>query len=272
MSKRRLKVASGALKASTAHLEQRRLIVEIKKLTPKVEDELVIKTNNIMIIGDLHVNYLDEEVIKKAIQFARQNKMKTAILAGDVVNADAFSVYPKSQPPQGFDLEVRQANLLFDLLAKHFDRMYWICGNHDRRIAKAALGELSINHIADIVCGSARKKTIVTEYSRLWLECKTGLWLVAHQRNYSRVKLSVARALAAKYGCHVICAHQHHCAVGVSDSGRHVVVDLPCSCRLPPYKTFETSTMPEWCMGFGYIIDGKYDFWAKNLPIGGKKL
>lgn len=249
------------------HNEQSKLIKEIRNLNPKAEEELTIRTDNIIIMGDIHANYLDEEVFAMVLRFARQNKIKTIVLAGDVINADAFGVFAKIQPPQNFNLEVRQANLMFAALAKCFDKIYWICGNHDRRIAKIAFGELTIDHIADIVCGTARKKTIVTQYSRMWVEAKTGVWLIAHQKNYSRVKLSVARALASKYGCHVICAHQHHCAVGVSDDGKHVVVDLPCSCHLPPYKLLETSTMPEWCRGFGYIIRGKYGSWVKGLPM-----
>lgn len=232
---------------------------------------MIIKANSVLILGDLHVNFLDEEVFVRAMRFARSNKIKTVILAGDVLNADAFSVFPKVQPSQDFGIEVRQAGLMFSILAKCFDRIYWICGNHDRRIAKMAMGELTLDHIADVVCGAARKKTTVTQYSRMWVESKTGMWLIAHQKNYSRVKLSVARALAAKYGCHVICAHQHHCAVGSSDNGKLVVADLPCVCSCPPYKALETSTAPEWCVGFGYIISGEYGFWAKGLPLGARR-
>lgn len=237
----------------------------------RAPEELKIKVGSVLILGDVHANFVSPEVIKRARSFAFAHKIKTLVLAGDVVNADAFSSHPAKQRRESIGDEIEQCKALFNYFDDVFSAIYWITGNHDRRISTLTFGELNIYQLADMVCGAVRRKVKVTPYSRLWIESGGQLWLVAHQKNYSKVKLSVARALASKYECNVICAHQHLCAVGASDNGRHVVADLPCACVSPPYKYLETNTLPEWCLGFGFILNGKYGFWAEGLPIAGVK-
>lgn len=249
-----------------------RKIESLSKHSPSQFPEIEIKgeeAESVAIIGDLHANYIDPRIVKSFVRYAEENKCKVVVIAGDFLNADAFSTHPPLGPQQTFADEVEQARKLLEIFGECFDKIYWIRGNHDHRVSVATFGQLNMTELADLVCGPSpvRRKITVTPYSRLWVRCSSGLWLIAHQREYSKIKLRVASALSAKYNCHVICAHQHHCAVGLSENAKFVVADLPCACRYAYYKSLDTSSRPDWCLGFGALIRGKYHMVVNDSAI-----
>lgn len=184
-------------------------------------------------------------------------KPRKLIIAGDFINADAFSQYDSDVPTPAFEAEVNAAETLIHELLMVFSEIYWIWGNHERRVGKRTKGALSAAHLRNLVTPH-RDRVHVSQWGHLVLDTPTGEWRITHARNYSVQQLNVGDQLAQKYQQHIIQHHEHHCSTGWDRYKRYVVINNgglfdPQSMG---YVVLDDSKMPNMQRGFTLMRDG----------------
>jgi hypothetical protein len=177
-----------------------------------------------VVIGDVHVPCTDYDLAPLVIHTAKKHKVKRLIVAGDMFNMDAFSFYPAIGPESSWSQERDAARILIKHWLKYFEEVYFLMGNHDRRLQKWANGEFDESDIYGMITSSGK-----CHYSnRGWCIVRTKAqypWRITHSRNYSVNQLTVAGELANKYQSNVISHHEHHLAKGWDKYKRFVIVN-----------------------------------------------
>lgn len=176
-----------------------------------------------LIIGDVHVPTTDYDFAGLVQVIARRYGIKRLIVAGDMFNMDAFSMYDAVTAQPTWREERDAARVLFREWLDWYDDIYVIMGNHDRRLQKWAGGQLDETDIFGMVTSSDRVH--VSNYGYLTVKTNQGDYLVTHSKNYSINQLTVANELAQKYQCNIISHHEHHSAIGWDRFGRYVIVN-----------------------------------------------
>lgn len=214
-----------------------------------------------VIAGDIHVVTTEQSLIRSIAQMGDKYQVPNVIIAGDLFNMDLFSAYTPSGYETSYAKEEEAARKIFKYLLGTFDSLYYMKGNHDDRFFRKLNGQSSMESLArSITPGASQDRVFTTERNYMDVYTPTGKWRVVHQYQYSRDKLKVGRRLAAKYQCHIITHHQHHCAVGMSDDNRFTVVDNGCLAQggKVAYKELYINDMADWNTGFGVLKDGRW--------------
>jgi len=214
-----------------------------------------------VIAGDIHVVSTEHKLIRALAQMGEKYQVPNIILAGDLFNMDLFSSWTPSGYEVSFEQEQKAATKIIQYLLGSFEKVYYMRGNHDERFMRRLNGQFSMEGLAKLITPAGIKdRVITTERNYMDVHTPTGKWRVVHQYQYSKDKLKVGRRLASKYQCHIICHHQHHCAVGMSDDNRFTVVDNGCLAlgSNVAYKELNINDMPEWNVGFGVLKDGRW--------------
>lgn len=230
--------------------------------------ELFINANSVLILNDLHANYVDWRVVESALEFARNSNIRHCAIVGDLLNGDSIGRHPSTfGRAEGLQKEFLQAREVLGFLAKQIRSIYWCRGNHDYRVSVSTNGEFDMLELSRILHPGDKGLNIhVTPYDRMWISAKTGLWMLVHPHQYSQNPLVIARRLSLMHQCHVLVAHQHHHALGASTDGKFVVADLPCACLEMPYKAMNTNSMPKWSSGYAALVNGRLVMRSPSLP------
>lgn len=188
-------------------------------------EPLYLTLDSVMITGDWQIPTTDCDMVALMIEIARRymKRPRHLIIAGDFINADAFSGYEPTHDTLGFSDEIDAARALLHTLLGVFDHVYWSFGNHERRVTKRTKGAITPAHVAAIVTQSPR--VTVSHYGHMTVNSCGQVYRVTHPRSYSVNMLKNADALAQKYQQHIICHHEHHLAVGMDRYARYVVVN-----------------------------------------------
>lgn len=234
-------------------------------LPPELEEE-----GDFVVLADIHANFVHWDVIRKAVELGSRFAIKRCIIAGDALNADALGRFPGLYYTAPVKHELECLKEVFDTLFSHFREISLCRGNHDFRVSKATFGQFDFSSFLEHIAPKKASRVTTTDYDRIWVKTSSGKWLIAHPDTYSRDPLKTARTLSSKYDCHVLTAHEHHGAVGISDNGRHIVGSLPCACTEPPYKAMNSNAMPNWVMGCGVLWKGLYMPYYHGHPVGVK--
>lgn len=208
-----------------------------------------------IITSDWHVPLHNPDLINKMIEVAGANNIKQLIIAGDFFNLDGFSTYAPHQPEAAFEIERAEALHIMGILLDVFDDIYFSWGNHDHRIARFLNFKLSFEYcmkwiLADL--GEERLSKIhFSDLDHLMYHTSERDFRVCHPPHFSAVPLTVPRKLAQKYGCSIMTAHSHHCAMGVALDGWNLVIDTGgfYDKRKTEYIQ-RTTTHHEWVPGF----------------------
>lgn len=214
-----------------------------------------------VIAGDIHVVTTQHSLIKSIAQMGEKYQIPNVIIAGDLFNMDLFSSWTPSGHEVSYSQEEEAARKIFRYLLGTFDNLYYMKGNHDDRFFRKLNGQSGMESLAKTITpGTSQDRVHTTDRNYMDVYTQTGKWRVVHQYQYSVDKLKVGRRLAAKYQCHIITHHQHHCAVGMSDDNKYTVVDNGCLAQSDKvaYKEMNINTMPEWNIGFGVLKDGRW--------------
>jgi len=242
--------------------------------TPKYDEFMTVKADRAMVIGDVEVPCHDPEILEQACSIAKKFDIKTLIINGDFISLDSFSKWARSTVYKlAFKEELEPAVKILRIFLSLFSEVHCTTGNHERRLAHRLDGEITIADFFKSLAGVE-----FSEYSYCVLESGGTEILVAHQDNYSRLPLAVARELASIYHKNIICGHTHHQAAGFDKSGKYWIVDGGCM-RDPlhtEYKSTRINTFPKWNAGGTFVIDGNpylfnksnYTFW---IDLGGHK-
>ena len=158
--------------------------------------------------------------------------------------------------PVPLDVEIKLANATVDALRAHYDTIVILRGNHEMRLLRTLDTMVSMENLLK---AGPEEGVYFSNYAYCLLETPTGTYRATHPKSYSRVKGSVANAMADKHtGQSVINFHGHFQSQGVSKDGKRACID--CGCMVNPhtidYLMLEDATYPFWNVSFGALVDG----------------
>lgn len=180
---------------------------------------------NTITAGDIHLNTTKMQLFKKLLAVAQSHldRPRRFIIAGDLLNAEAFGGYPAITPLPSFSRELQAAREFIKLALTVFDEVDIIPGNHDRRVQKATSNAISLEDLKRIVSGDERVK--ISQWGHCVLTTSRGDYRITHGSEYSVNQLVVADQLAQKYGQHIVSWHEHHCAIGMDRFKKYIIVN-----------------------------------------------
>jgi 3',5'-cyclic AMP phosphodiesterase CpdA len=228
-----------------------------------------------LIFGDVHAPTTDYDMAQLALMVAEQRGIDQLLVAGDLLNNDIFSTYPKQSMPIPWQREKAAARHLLQEWIAFFGRVVWIAGNHERRLSRALWGAFEMEDLRDVIVGH-ESPVEVSRFGYCMLETDNGPWRVTHPKNYSRIPLRTANRLEAIHQTHILTFHEHHFGVSWADSGQHLVANGGglFEWRLLEYVMLDDGTAPVMVKGFttmegGYLNlfgEEPYTNWQEVLP------
>jgi predicted phosphodiesterase len=212
-----------------------------------------------MVVGDIHCPYTDWEFTSLVGAIAKKHlkKPRLLVVAGDWFNLDIFSDYATLVAGPGWKEEKRAAQKLAQEWAEVFDKIYFMAGNHDRRVSRKTDGEMDIHDLAELLSINTRKIE-ASIFGHGSLESAGIAWRITHARQYSINRLTIASELATKFQSNIISFHEHHLAQGWDRYHRYVIVNggsLVLQSSLP-YTSLDDNKMPNFCTGFVMVKHG----------------
>lgn len=224
----------------------------------RLGEPLHIVADNVMVTGDWQIPTTDCDMVALMLAVAKRHmkRPRTLIIAGDFINADAFTGYDPIYDEVGFSDEIDAARALMHTLLGVFETVYWTWGNHEQRVTKRTHGALTAKHVASIVTHSPR--VITSHWSHMTVSSGGQLWRITHPRNYSVNRLTTAGELALKHQCNIISHHEHHLAKGYDRYGRYVIVNNGgfFDQRTMGYVMLTDSKSPNMTSGFTLLRNG----------------
>lgn len=210
-----------------------------------------------IIIGDVHVPFTDLDWLDLVAQIGKKHLEKPKLLiAGDLLNMDAFSKWPHLVSIPTWQQERDMARAMFEMYWEVFSEIVIIMGNHERRAQKFTAGAFDEIDIFSLL--TTNDKLITSNYGYCLIDTPTGIWRVTHPANYGINQLTVMDTLAQKYGQNVIGFHEHHLSIGWDRYGRHVIVNGGClvdPCKLA-YVALDDNRAAAMKQGFVMLRNG----------------
>ena len=206
-------------------------------------------------LGDPHCPFHDNDWANRVVALALSYRIKQVAMIGDLIDWTAFSRYGRRAGVEAED-EIRAAEQFIRTLAANFERVYYLPGNHEDRLARQVGYALSLERLDD--WWITRPNVFTTR--KKWMLLRSGgqTFRLTHPKNYSRVPGANSSRLCSKYLCHVIGAHDHLVAVTKDISGTFWGVDTGTCAhrRLLDYIENESSNNPQMVQGACLVMDG----------------
>lgn len=91
--------------------------------------------NDILILGDIHIPYHDNESLRLALRYGKDRGVNTIILNGDIIDFYSVSRFVRMPDKRDTYLEVKRTKEFFQALRKLFpsQSIYYKKGNHEER-------------------------------------------------------------------------------------------------------------------------------------------
>lgn len=226
-----------------------------------------IFNDSVAIYSDIHCPLTDWDFLAYANGHCRKRRIRTLILAGDFLNGDSVSDYPKKQADASLIPEIRTANEAMDELCEQFDDVHFIKGNHDYRYVKK-MGYAGSFVDTMRMLGFDNKNLTIYEDDHIWVEGGYGSTYVCHPTSYSRIPLTNCRNLTYKTRSHVVAGHCHHSAFGYAPDGKSVLIEAGGFFDMDKTEYIRASTpYPRWVNGFATIENGKHYLITKQGAV-----
>lgn len=236
------------------------------KMFATMNGDLLNLEGDWIIVGDVQLPTTDYAfaALPAAIAKRHLKRPRQLLIAGDLMNMDAFSAYANEIGMPAFRQEVESARVLIREWRRVFDRIVWLPGNHERRISRMSGGAILMDDLRTIIDTHIE----TSDYDRATIHTPTGDWLIAHGSNYSVNQLIVADQLAQKYRSHIIGHHQHHCAIGWDRYKHNIVIDNGglFNDYAMAYCQLNTSKSPVMMRGFTMLKSG-YPYMFSEAPF-----
>lgn len=184
--------------------------------------------NDFMTFADVQLPHVNETWLDLSCLIAQRflKAPRRLILAGDLVNLDAFSGYEQDgDPTPALNAEIDAAQDFFSQILGTFDEVYWLWGNHERRATKSTNGVLRPLLLAQLVLGQYMRRVQTSQRGYCFVDTKRAEWLIAHGKQYSVNQLSVAEWMSWKYQRNVVSFHEHHLANGFDRYGHYQLIN-----------------------------------------------
>jgi hypothetical protein len=229
-----------------------------------------------LVIGcDAHAPATDWPMAERLARIGRKylRKPRRLVLVGDLFNFDVFSKFDALVPQYSLQQEIDGARCAADAWLDVFDEITLTLGNHDYRLLKQLKGAFEGDTLIDIflaLLGNS-KRVRVSVYSFLQVTCAaSGAWRFSHMPEYAQTPLMKARKLANRFkDQHVALAHQHGLALGLDESNKYAVVDLPAlvdPAKLA-YASINDSSKPAMKCGFALLRHGAITVFSDNPAL-----
>lgn len=180
-----------------------------------------------IIIGDVQIPTTDYDFAALPMAVAQRYlpRPRRLIIAGDLINADAFSDYDSDVSTPTLEQETEAGWQFFNEYLTVFDEIYWTFGNHERRSGRKTNGAIQPKHLLRMLTHDPRVK--ISQWGHCVIRTPNRLhdWRISHGRSYSVNQLVNAERMAHKYQQNIISWHEHHCAIGFDRFKRFVVVN-----------------------------------------------
>jgi len=218
---------------------------------------------NAVIIGDIQLptSSYDFMALPMAIGKAYLKRPRRLIIAGDLVNADAFSDYDADVPTPAMEQETTAGQAFFEEYLTVFDDIWWFLGNHDRRVGKRTQGALQPKHLLSMLTHDKRVK--VSHWGHCVIKNPNGgyNWRVTHGSEYSVNQLVVSDMMALKYQQNIILHHEHHLGRGFDRYGRYQIVNNGglFDTTSMGYVVLDDNKKPAMIPGFSLMRSGYVD-------------
>lgn len=219
---------------------------------------LLLPPGEYVITGDYQIDTHDAHFVERMLAVSAQlARPRALIIAGDFINADAFSTYDSDVGLSPFGDEVEAGRAVFARLLSVFGRVVWLMGNHERRVGKRTRTALQPRHLWALLSYDPRVE--VSPWGHCVIENPDGHdWRITHGSDYSINQLTVADQMAQKYQQNIISHHEHHLAIGWDRYKRYVIVNnggLFEQANMP-YVVLDDSKRPAMQNGFTVLSWG----------------
>ncbi len=208
-----------------------------------------------LLLFDLHCPFHDAHWLNRLIDLALRERVTAVGIGGDLVDWTAFGKYGRQLEVEAED-EIRSTEQVLSALAGSFPTVVYAAGNHEMRICRSLGQAVGVERAAHLFV--TRENVQITEYH--WFEAVSAgvTYQCEHPRNASVMPCSVPRALAAKFGRHIVAGHGHAWGQAHDVSGRYWAIDAGV-CADPErlsYVQLEHNTRPVVNQGACLLLDG----------------
>lgn len=181
-----------------------------------LEQSWVFDWSSCIIVGDVQIPTTDYDFMALPMAIGRKylHKPRRLILAGDLINGDAFSDYESDTPTPTLEQETDAGWVFFQEYLTVFDEIYWFLGNHERRAGKRTHAAIRPKHLLRMLTHDPRVQINSRGYCVLKTPHFAHDWRVTHGKNYSVNQLVNAEKLAHKHQQNIISFHEHHLGMG----------------------------------------------------------
>lgn len=210
---------------------------------------------------DWHVPLHSPTMVNHLLEKASHHDMKQLVIAGDLFNMDTFSHFLPHQPEAKFELEREEATKLIDAALDVFDEVIISWGNHDFRLVRFLGFELGFEYLIRWVLAELGEeklsRVVVTDLDYLLYHPGPVDIRLCHQKNFSKIPLTVPRQLAQKYHMSCLAAHSHHFAQGVALDGENLIFEGGGLFDRTRTEYVQRTTLHhQWVQGFYIWEDG----------------
>lgn len=241
--------------------------------TPRYTDFLKLEAKRVIILGDCEIPDQDAVVFQMVSDLATRLGVETLIVNGDFMAMDSFSAWPKQNMQfLNFNHDLDLAIQSLKAFLNTFDSIYYLIGNHERRLSVHNRGEITLERYFKDMVGISYSNYTYAELISGGKEI-----LVCHPEEYSRVPLAVPGKICSVHHKNVISGHTHRLCQGWDTSGKYFLVESghARSEEQTAYKSFKMTSHPKWNAGFVLVINGEpylihkgnFDFWMNNVRL-----
>jgi hypothetical protein len=242
------------LEAENEALRQRLASPQITVLEPPIS----LKARFLAVAGDIHLSTVHKGFVSRfwRVSSLHMPDDRELVVAGDFINADAFSDYELTAPVASFGTELAAARVFFQEALQVFPRVHIIMGNHDRRVQKKTRLAIMPDDLLRLVSGDPRIQ--ISIWGHLVAHSDTGEWRITHGSQYSVNQLTVASEMALKFQQHIISHHEHHLGMGFDRFKRYVVINNGGLFDREQllYSRLDDTKNPNMANGFTLLRDG----------------
>ena len=185
----------------------------------------VVEEERIIVASDVQIPYFDRDLMRRMFHIAKALRIEAIVWLGDLMDMPIFSSFGVDDPTTRFERESRITEAVLREAAELGVRQYWSYGNHEARLLKKFVGELSMERLAYTIGVSdmIRSGKLVTSDNPT---LTTGYnWQLTHPAQYGSSPLVTPGYIADLEQQHVVAGHAHHWAMGKSPSGKFMVIE-----------------------------------------------
>lgn len=221
-------------------------------------DTPLVLTGDWAIASDFQAPFTSRTMVSLLCKVSRAWGINDLLLAGDFADLHTFSKHdPLTEQPSWDNTKAYLKRLISTLRDAFSGRIIWFLGNHEARLPRWTQGKWSLAELASVI--EATDRGVQVEVApKVFVDSPRGKWMVIHPKSFSVIPTAVARDLAVKHKCHVICAHGHGVGFARDRSGTYECYDI--GGMFDPgaldYPNLLPTRHPEMRQGFAMLRQG----------------